>query len=57
VHLLDFSGDLYGKDLEVRFLCRIRDEMKFSGKAALVERLAADRAWFVAWLSGGSKAG
>ncbi len=57
VHLLDFSGDLYGKDLEVRFLCRIRDEMKFPGKDALVARLEADRAWFRRWLAGESFGG
>lgn len=30
VHLFDFSGDLYGRNMEVRFLRRLRGEMKFS---------------------------
>ena len=29
VHLLDFDGDLYGREMEVEFIARIRDELKF----------------------------
>ena len=29
VHLLDFDGDLYGREMEVEFIERIRDELKF----------------------------
>ena len=54
VHLLDFSGDLYGRDIELRFLHRIRDELKFSGKNELVAQLARDRAHFEEWLRGPS---
>lgn len=42
VHLLDFSGDLYGTTLTVSFLAKVRNERRFSGPAALVEQLAAD---------------
>jgi riboflavin kinase/FMN adenylyltransferase len=43
VHLLDFPArDLYGRVLEVRFLARIRDEMKFDGIDALKARIAKD---------------
>jgi len=53
VFLLDFSGDLYGRDVEVEFVDWLRPELKFDGREALVaairddvartrERLAAD---------------
>lgn len=29
VHILNFNEDIYGKELEITFLSRIRDEMKF----------------------------
>ena len=43
VHLLGFRGDLYGRDLEVLFLTRLRDERAFAGKDALLAQLAEDR--------------
>ncbi len=46
VHLLNFKGDLYGHDLEVFFLTRLRDEKKFSGKDELVRQLEEDRRTF-----------
>jgi len=42
VHLFDFSEDLYGKELEVRFFSRIRDEKKFRGIDELKEQLKQD---------------
>ncbi|MFV0338439.1 MAG: bifunctional riboflavin kinase/FAD synthetase [Chthoniobacterales bacterium] len=30
VHLLDYSGDLYEKNFEIRFIARLRDEKKFA---------------------------
>lgn len=41
-HLLDFDGDLYGQELKLDFIGRIRDEQKFSSLAALVEQITAD---------------
>ncbi|HUF40059.1 MAG TPA: bifunctional riboflavin kinase/FAD synthetase [Anaerolineales bacterium] len=41
-HLLDFDGDLYNQVVEVAFVERLRDEMKFSGVEALVARIRAD---------------
>ena len=42
-HLLDFTGgDLYGRNLEVRFRSRIRDEQKFDGPESLKRRINAD---------------
>jgi len=42
VHLLDFSGDLYGKDVEVGFLRFLRPEKKFSDTEALRRQIALD---------------
>src|SRR5262249_8922370 len=42
VHLLDFDGDLYGRELEVCFLQLLRQEQKFSGVAALKAQIARD---------------
>jgi riboflavin kinase / FMN adenylyltransferase len=42
VHLFDFSGDLYGQDLEIRFRRFLRPERKFSGLAELQAAIAAD---------------
>ena len=42
VHLLDFSEDLYGKSLDVRFLVHLRGERKFPSLDALREQIAAD---------------
>lgn len=42
VHLLDWSGDLYGQELRVRFVERIRDEQVFGSAVALVEQIRSD---------------
>jgi riboflavin kinase/FMN adenylyltransferase len=42
VFLFDFSGDLYGKEVEVSFLGWIRGEEKFDGLDALVEQIRRD---------------
>jgi len=44
VHLFDFSGDLYGKIVEVSFMDRIRDERKFDSLEDLVKQLHMDKA-------------
>ncbi len=41
-YLLDFDGDLYGQELEVRFVHHLRPQMKFDGVDALVEQMRAD---------------
>ena len=50
VNLLDFAGDLYGQDLRLELLARLRGEQKFSGIDELVAQIrqdvAATRAWF-----------
>lgn len=42
VHLLNFSGDLYGAGITVIFRKRIRDEMKFASLAELQSRIGDD---------------
>ena len=42
MHLLDFSGDLYGCELEVGFVARLRDEQRFDGPDELVAQIRAD---------------
>lgn len=42
IYLLDFSGDLYGRVLEVSFVGWIRPELKFDGLEALVEQIHDD---------------
>jgi len=42
VHVLDFEGDLYGRDVEVRFLSRLRDELPFREEGALRRQVAQD---------------
>ncbi|MBR5192381.1 MAG: riboflavin biosynthesis protein RibF [Clostridia bacterium] len=41
-HILDFSNDLYGKEIPIYFLSRIRDVQKFSSKEALIKRITED---------------
>ncbi len=43
VHLIGFTGDLYGQELTVEFMERIREERKFPGIAELKQQLEADR--------------
>jgi riboflavin kinase / FMN adenylyltransferase len=42
VHILDFNKDLYGQSIIVKFIERIRDEIKFSGIDALSRQIADD---------------
>jgi riboflavin kinase/FMN adenylyltransferase len=41
-HLLDFSGDLYGRRIEICFEHRLRDERRFANPEALREQIARD---------------
>ncbi len=42
LHLLDFDGDLYGEDIRVDFVRRLRDVLPFDSVAALVAQMHAD---------------
>jgi riboflavin kinase / FMN adenylyltransferase len=41
-YLLGFEGDLYGRELHLEFLERLRGEKRFDSVEALVEQMAAD---------------
>ncbi|MEQ9103593.1 MAG: bifunctional riboflavin kinase/FAD synthetase [Rhodothermales bacterium] len=43
VNILDWSGDLYGREVRVEYAQRIRSERKFDGIEALVAQLNEDR--------------
>jgi riboflavin kinase/FMN adenylyltransferase len=42
VHLLDFNGDLYGREMEVIFTAKLRDEQKFASLDELKAQIARD---------------
>ncbi len=42
VHLLDGSADLYGEEVWVDFVARLRDEVRFASLDALVSQITAD---------------
>src|SRR5204863_1491129 len=42
VHLLDFDRDIYGKDIEVRFIRYLRSERKFDSLEALARQIERD---------------
>jgi riboflavin kinase / FMN adenylyltransferase len=41
-HLLDFEGDLYGEHVAVRFVARLRGEVRFESVEALIEQIGRD---------------
>jgi riboflavin kinase/FMN adenylyltransferase len=45
VHLLNFSGDLYGQSLEAEFLRFLRPEQKFPDVESLRQQIARDAEW------------
>lgn len=52
VHLLGFDGDLYGRNIRVELLHRLRPELRFDSMEELREHIEADieaaRQWFAA---------
>lgn len=41
-YLLDFTGDLYGQTMRLRFVRRLREEIAFTSEAALVRQIEED---------------
>lgn len=42
VHVIDFDGDIYGLEMEVLFVARLRDEMRFPSVQYLKEQVRED---------------
>jgi riboflavin kinase/FMN adenylyltransferase len=42
VHVFDFSGDLYGRLIEVEFVAKLRDEEKFASLDVMVAQMKVD---------------
>ena len=43
-HVFDFSGDLYGRQIEVEFVAKLRDEVKFDSLDAMMVQMKIDAA-------------
>lgn len=43
-HLFDFAGDLYGREIEVEFVSKLRDEAQFATLDALTVQMSKDAA-------------
>jgi riboflavin kinase/FMN adenylyltransferase len=52
-HLFDFDGDLYGRELEVEFVARLRAEERFDNVDAMIEQMHRDAAAARAVLAAG----
>jgi riboflavin kinase/FMN adenylyltransferase len=44
VHVFDFRGDLYGRLIEVEFVAKLRDELKFDTVDSMVGQMKVDAA-------------
>jgi riboflavin kinase/FMN adenylyltransferase len=44
VHVFDFAGDLYGRAIEVEFVAKLRDEVKFESLDAMTVQMQIDAA-------------
>jgi len=42
VHILDFNRDIYDKDLEIMFICKLRDEAHFKDECGLMAQIKKD---------------
>lgn len=42
VYVIDFKGDLYGQELEVEFVSKLRNQEKFDGLDALIQQINQD---------------
>jgi len=45
VHILGFNENIYGKEIEVYFKKRIRDEVRFESPSLLIEQIKKDIQW------------
>jgi riboflavin kinase/FMN adenylyltransferase len=45
VHIIDLNENIYGKNVRINFIDRIRDEMKFSSANELIDQLNKDKCY------------
>lgn len=57
VNIFDFDDEIYGKEVTLTFVGKIRDEKKFPGKEALVQQLHLDKESAYRIISGNSGSG
>jgi riboflavin kinase / FMN adenylyltransferase len=43
-HVFDFAGELYGREIAVEFVAKLREEVRFASLAALTSQMQADAA-------------
>lgn len=43
VHIFDFEEDVYGQEIQIKFVTRLRDEIRFDSSTMLVEQLDHDK--------------
>jgi riboflavin kinase/FMN adenylyltransferase len=43
-HVFDYAGDLYGREIEVEFIAKLRDEERFADLDALTRQMHVDAA-------------
>ncbi len=43
VNIFNFDEDIYGQTIQIRFIERLRDEVKFSGVEELIDQLGSDK--------------
>ena len=43
VNILDFNQDIYGCDIQINFLRRLRDELKFDSADQLIQQMHRDK--------------
>jgi riboflavin kinase/FMN adenylyltransferase len=43
VHILDFDDDIYGSDIQIGFLRRMRNELKFNSAEELIQQMHKDK--------------
>lgn len=50
-HILGFDGDIYGQNIEIQFMEKIRSEKRFDSFEELKNQIAADLAWAKLYLA------
>ena len=43
INIFDFELDIYGRDLKIIFLDKIRDQIKFNDKEELIDQMNQDK--------------